>query len=96
MRHATGEASKLTKRRTLTGATLKKWVRLFLSYVAVIAIVIIMVSPIAWLMLSAFKGEAEIVAYPPTFWPREWKLVGFHRLFAETSYLTWFKNTARG
>lgn len=27
--------------------------------------------PVYWMYISALKADAEIVAYPPTFWPRE-------------------------
>jgi ABC-type glycerol-3-phosphate transport system permease component len=81
------------KARVFTWATVMKRLRTILSYVAMIAIVIAMVFPIAWLMLSSLKGEAEIVAYPPTLWPREFTTIGYERLFTETTYPIWFKNT---
>ncbi len=32
---------------------------------------LVMLFPIVWMFLSAFKTEAEVNAYPPTFWPRQ-------------------------
>ncbi len=38
---------------------------------------LLVVVPILWLLLSAFKQESEIVSYPPTFWPNAFTLDNF-------------------
>lgn len=36
--------------------------------------------PILWLAVSAFKTDAEILVYPPTFFPKEWTLKQFRHV----------------
>jgi multiple sugar transport system permease protein len=49
------------------GAAMKRWLLLALA----ILFVAIYLFPVYWMYLSALKADAEIVAYPPTFWPTE-------------------------
>lgn len=52
-----------------------------------------MLLPIVWMAFTAFKPEADIVAFPPTLWPREftldhfvdvWNRIPFARLYLNT------------
>ena len=43
------------------------------------------VLPIVWMVLSAFKSNAEILSPDRTFLPRTWTLSGFHELFQYTA-----------
>jgi multiple sugar transport system permease protein len=62
---------------------------------AIVAIVtaLLMLLPIVWMALTAFKPEADIVTFPPTLWPREltlqhfvdvWNRIPFARLYLNT------------
>ncbi len=57
---------------------------------AIIAIIIavIMLIPVMWMVLTAFKTRPEAVAVPPTFFPQEWSLEGFVSLMTDRRQLT--------
>lgn len=42
--------------------------------------------PIYWLLITAFKPSAEILALPPTFFPHEPTLVHFEQLFTDHGF----------
>jgi ABC-type glycerol-3-phosphate transport system permease component len=44
------------------------------------------VLPVIWMLLSAFKTDAEINSIPPTFWPHEFTLESFGLLFSQFEF----------
>lgn len=53
----------------------------------------ITVLPFIWMILSAFKTNAEIVAIEPSLFPAEWTLENFQILFERLNFDVYFKNT---
>lgn len=49
--------------------------------------------PFFWMISTAFKPLREIFAYPPYFFPKDSTLANFVRLFEQTRFLTYFKNS---
>lgn len=49
----------------------------FFTYILVILVAIIVILPFAWMIVSAFKSQKELFAFPPTFFPTEWKVENF-------------------
>jgi ABC-type glycerol-3-phosphate transport system permease component len=49
--------------------------------------------PFFWMGATAFKPSQEIFATPPSLWPRSFTLAHVERLFAETKFLTYFRNS---
>jgi ABC-type glycerol-3-phosphate transport system permease component len=49
--------------------------------------------PLAWMLSTSLKPSGEIFATPPTLVPRGATLENFARLFAETNFLTYFRNS---
>ncbi len=49
--------------------------------------------PFAWMASTAFKPSQAIFATPPVLWPREFTLDNVARLFEETKFLTYFRNS---
>jgi multiple sugar transport system permease protein len=45
---------------------------MIISYVILIVMSVIDVAPFIWMVLSSFKSQQELFAYPPTLWPLEW------------------------
>lgn len=45
---------------------------MIVSYVILIVMSVIDVAPFIWMVLSSFKSQQELFAYPPTLWPLEW------------------------
>jgi ABC-type glycerol-3-phosphate transport system permease component len=50
-------------------------------------------SPLYWMVVSSFKASPELLASPPTFFPHEWELRAYRKLFYETNFWTYFQNT---
>ncbi|UCG66926.1 MAG: carbohydrate ABC transporter permease [Deltaproteobacteria bacterium] len=49
--------------------------------------------PFFWMISTSFKPLREIFVYPPYFLPKEFTLANFERLFEQTRFLTYFKNS---
>jgi len=49
--------------------------------------------PFFWMISTSFKPLQEIFVFPPTFFPAEFTLKNFARLFEQTRFLTYFKNS---
>ncbi len=45
---------------------------IIISYVILIVMSVVDIAPFVWMVLSSFKSQQELFAYPPTFWPEEW------------------------
>ena len=51
--------------------------------------------PLAWMASTAFKSSQEIFVTPPTLIPRDFTLDNIARLFGETRFLTYFRNSVK-
>src|SRR5262245_47439420 len=49
--------------------------------------------PLYWMLVSSLKVSHELLASPPTFWPHEWDVRAYRKLFYETNFWTYFENT---
>ena len=49
----------------------------FFAYLGVILVAILVILPFLWMVVSAFKSQRELFAYPPTFFPKVWKVENF-------------------
>jgi ABC-type glycerol-3-phosphate transport system permease component len=49
--------------------------------------------PLYWMLVSSLKVSHELLASPPTFWPHEWDLRAYRKLFYETNFWRYFQNT---
>ena len=62
-----------------------------LIYVFLTVLCVIWLIPFVYLIFQAFRGESTaMVTYVI---PKQWSLVNFRRLFKETNFLHWYKNT---
>ena len=52
---------------------------------------IIWIIPLFYLLVQSFRAEPG--AWSPTFFPQEWTLDNYKRLFTETPFLRWYGNT---
>ena len=69
----------------------------FLAYVAVILVAIVVILPFVWMVVSALKSQRELFAFPPTFFPTEWKWENFVEAASRgsISFLHMFFNTMK-
>lgn len=42
------------------------------GYIVLLLIVLIVVLPLFWLIVSSFKSDADVIKWPPHFFPSEW------------------------
>ncbi|MFN3707416.1 carbohydrate ABC transporter permease [Microcella sp.] len=62
-------------------------------FVAMTLLTVIVIGPLYWITISAFKGREEIIRTTPTFWPETFTLSNFERLFASTQYSVFLTNS---
>ena len=55
----------------------KKKKNKILIYILLLFVAALVVLPFLWMVVSAFKSQRELFAYPPTFFPTEWKFENF-------------------
>ncbi|MGM1022641.1 MAG: carbohydrate ABC transporter permease [Bacillota bacterium] len=67
----------------------------FQWFVAILLTVggLLMVLPFAWMILSSFKTEVEVMQIPPTLWPQHFTLDNFKALFDSMAFGTYLANT---
>lgn len=61
--------------------------------VVLIAFSLLMILPLLFLIGNAFKTPADIIAWPPTIWPRQATLENFRAVVADTPLMRWFANS---
>ena len=74
------------------GARASRRISNTIVYIVLIAIPIIWLFPFAGIVLESFKVNTR--AMDGEFWPQKFGLDNYIRLFNETDFLKWFKNTA--
>ena len=69
----------------------------FFAYLGVILVAILVILPFLWMVVSAFKSKRELFAYPPTFFPKVWKVENFIEAASRGSISFWqmFLNTMK-
>lgn len=65
-----------------------------LLYLGAIILVLGAAFPLFWMVSTSLKPSGEIFATPPRMIPAQPTLENFGRLFSETSFLTYFRNSA--
>jgi multiple sugar transport system permease protein len=64
-----------------------------IQYALLALVVVVMDAPLAWMVLSSLKPDAENAAYPPTLLPRTWTLQEYVSLFKVSDYGTYLGNS---
>ena len=69
----------------------------FFAYLGVILVAILVILPFFWMVVSAFKSQRELFAYPPTFFQKVWKVENFIEAASRGSISFWqmFLNTMK-
>lgn len=55
--------------------------------------VIVMVTPLVWALLTSFKPDQETLHYPPTIWPKTWTISGYFELFKVLPFAQFYWNS---
>ncbi|MGH3386143.1 MAG: carbohydrate ABC transporter permease [Nocardioidaceae bacterium] len=54
---------------------------------------VLMLVPFAWMAISSFKPDSEVVAVPPTWWPETVTTDNYEMLFTRLDFPTYFLNS---
>jgi multiple sugar transport system permease protein len=65
----------------------------FFRGVALVALLIFILFPLYWILITAFKGNAQIGQRDDIFWPNPWTTEQFSRLFFGEPFFVWFQNS---
>ncbi|HJD32340.1 MAG TPA: carbohydrate ABC transporter permease [Candidatus Eisenbergiella stercorigallinarum] len=71
----------------------KKYIFEALRVLFCMLLLVIIVFPFLWLVLSTFKVPRDIIKWPPTIWPREWTIENYITVWDRIPLATYFKNT---
>ncbi len=63
-----------------------------LGTVTLAAVVLVVLAPVAWMVLTSFKSNREITQ-EGTLWPVAWTTANYHRIFAERYFGSYLRNT---
>ncbi len=86
------EASSLLPKAVKSGGMRRRrFVGNTVGQTAVTVISAIWIIPLLYLLVQSFRKESG--AWSPSFFPREWTLDNYRRLFGETKFLQWYGNT---
>jgi multiple sugar transport system permease protein len=56
-------------------------------------VLIFVLFPFYWIFITSFKTDLQIQRFASIFFPNPWTWEQYRSLLAETSFLTWFRNT---
>ena len=85
------ERSKKPKNKRRGGMRFKRIFGDTVGQIILTILSIIWIIPLIYLLIQSFRKEPG--AWSPTFFPREWTLDNYKRLFTETHFFEWYKNT---
>jgi multiple sugar transport system permease protein len=72
----------------------RKIAKRLLFNIGVWGVVLVVVAPLLWMILTSIKPQSELFAIPPAVWPKEITFEHYHRLLTETPFLIYLKNSA--
>ena len=90
--HLEAELEKNTQKKKRRGGM--KFKRIFgetVGQIVLTVLSIIWIIPLIYLLIQSFRKEPG--AWSPTFFPQQWTLDNYKRLFTETKFLQWYGNT---
>jgi multiple sugar transport system permease protein len=64
-----------------------------ITYLGIILVLLVMVLPLVWLVLTSFKRETEYLAYPITILPAIWQWANYHQAVTMVPFFSVMGNT---
>lgn len=65
----------------------------YLKYLIIVALIIILLFPIYWMVISSFMENKYLLNLPPKFIPEAPSIQNYIKIFTNAQYLTYFKNS---
>ena len=63
------------------------------NMICCILVLFLVLFPFAWLVLSTFKVQKDIIKWPPTLWPKRWTLQNYIKVWDRIPLASYIKNT---
>lgn len=64
-----------------------------LKYVVIVGVVIVVLFPIYWMVITSFKTRLELTATTPTFWPQTFTWENYVKAFAQREFPRYMLNS---
>jgi multiple sugar transport system permease protein len=64
-----------------------------LRVLLMVPLLLFVLFPFYWIIITSFKTDLQIQQYSSIFWPEPWTTEQIRTLLVKTPYLTWFRNT---
>lgn len=64
-----------------------------MKYVLLISVALLIAYPFIWMVVTAFKPEADIRSFPPTLFTDNYTLYNFKNIWERIPFLAYYKNT---
>jgi len=64
-----------------------------LAKIMLLTLLVLVMFPFLWMLLSSFKDSSAIISWPPKFWPREWTLDNYLQVWSSIPLLKFLSNT---
>lgn len=74
---------------------MKKRIHIFdmVGTIFIIIVAVLVFVPLIWLFVSSFKSDADIIQWPPSFWPETWVTDQYEYVMDTIPILNMLKNT---
>jgi len=67
--------------------------QLALCYAVLITLLVIVVFPFYWMVVTSFKSEDQMRSLTSMFWPRPFASENYGQLVSKTEFVNWYKNS---
>ena len=64
-----------------------------LSYAVLLTFLLFVIFPFYWMIVTSFKGEAQMRSVVSMFWPSPFVAENYEHLLGKTEFVSWFKNS---
>jgi multiple sugar transport system permease protein len=68
-------------------------VQLGLSYAFLLALVLVVLFPFYWMLITSFKTEEQVRSLVSMFWPSPFALENYVQLLRKTEFVSWYGNS---
>ena len=58
-----------------------------------LAVLLLIVFPFLWIVMSTFKMQKDIIKWPPTLWPKRWTIANYIKVWDRIPLACYIKNT---
>ena len=63
------------------------------KYLLLLLLLLFLLFPLYWMLITSFKTNLESYLYPPTFWPKDFTVKSYIKLFTENNlFFVYYKN----